>query len=77
MLVDTINNFFRFILILSVVIRKETKLIVSDNSDAKIVQCIHPNRKKSTFKRTSLASFVKVTIKKKVSRRKNLKKRVN
>ena len=58
-------------------IRKETKLIASDNSDAKVVLCIHPNIKKNVLKRTSLGSFIKVTIKKKVSRRKNLKKRVN
>ena len=58
-------------------IRKETKLIASDNSDAKVVLCIHSNIKKNVLKRTSLGSFIKVTIKKKVSRRKNLKKRVN
>jgi ribosomal protein L14 len=59
------------------VIRKETQLTASDNSDAKTVLCIHPNKKKSAFRRTSLGNFVKVTIKKKVSRRKNIKKRVN
>lgn len=56
---------------------KESRIKVSDNSDAKEVLCIHINKKKNRFSRTSLANFIKVTIKKRVSRRKNIKKRVN
>jgi len=58
-------------------IKKETKMIVADNSDARTVLCIHTNKKRSIYKKTSLANFVKVTIKRKVSRRNNIKKRVN
>lgn len=58
-------------------IQKETKLRVSDNSDARVVQCIHPNTKRQRFKKTSLANFVKVTIKQRVSRRNNIKKKIN
>mgnify|MGYP001310653312 CR=1 FL=1 len=57
--------------------QKELKLRVSDNSDARLVQCIHINKKKHKNKKTSMGNFVKVTIKKKVSRRKTIKKRIN
>nr|ADV41820.1 ribosomal protein L14 [Bigelowiella natans] len=58
-------------------IKKETKMTVADNSDARLVLCIHANTKRARYKKTSLANFVKVTIKRKVSRRNNIKKRVN
>ena len=52
-------------------------MLVGDNSDAKVVLCIHPNKRKNLFKKTSLGNFVKVTIKKKVSRRENIRGKVN
>lgn len=58
-------------------IKKETKMTVADNSDARSVLCIHTNKKRAIYRKTSLANFVKVTIKRKVSRRNNIKKRVN
>lgn len=58
-------------------IKKEARLTAADNSDAQVVLCIHPNKKRNVFKRTSLGNFVKVTVKRRVSRRKNIKKRVN
>ena len=57
--------------------QKELKLRVSDNSDARVVQCIHINKKNHKKKKTSLGNFVKISIKKKVYRRKNIKKRIN
>lgn len=58
-------------------IRKESRLRVGDNSDAQVVLCIHTNKKKNLIKKSSLGNFIKVTIKRKVNRRDNIRKRVN
>ena len=56
---------------------KETQCWVGDNSDALKALCIHENKKRRPLKGTSLSNFVKCTVKKRVSRRKNIKTRVN
>ena len=58
-------------------IRKESRLRVGDNSDAQVVLCIHTNKKKNLIKKSSLGNFIKVTIKRKVNRRDNIRKKVN
>ena len=58
-------------------INKETKLPISDNSDAQVTLCIHTNRKRHKQKKTSLGTFIKTTIKRRVYRRNIIKKRVN
>ena len=58
-------------------INKETRLPISDNSDAQIVLCIHTNKKRQKFKKTSLGNFIKATIKRRVYKRNTIKKRVN
>jgi len=58
-------------------INKETRIRISDNSDAQVVMCIHVNKKRHKCKKTSLGNFIKGTIKRRVYRRNTLKKRVN
>jgi len=59
------------------VISKETRIHISDNSDAQVVLCIHANKKRQKFKKTGLGNFIKGTIKRRVYKRNTLKKRVN
>ena len=58
-------------------IQKETLLPISDNSDAQVVLCIHTNKKRQKIRKTSLGNFLKVTIKRRIYKRKTIKKRVN
>jgi ribosomal protein L14 len=58
-------------------VKKEQKLRIGDNSDAKVALCIHTNNKKNFIKKSSLGNFIKVTLKRRVSRRKTIKNKVN
>ena len=56
---------------------KEANVWVGDNSDAIRAVCIHSNTLRNKYRRTSLGNFIRGTIKRRISRRKNIKRRVN
>lgn len=65
------------ILLLGIMLQKNTILLISDNSDAKKVLCIHKYKKKKLYKQSDIGSTFLGSVKKQVKRKNVIKVKIN